>query len=391
MSDSKTLSVEELKKKLDADQVDFLFDLRSEDEFESWRIEGRTDVPTLNLPQEAFVGEEERYLEKFPKNKNIVVVCAHGDAAKYAADQLQSRGLNVANLKGGMDAWSELYETHKVTDDPEIYQIYRAARGCLAYLIVSQGVAVAIDAARHIDRIRDLAASLNARINRVFDTHLHADHISGGRELASESGVEYHLHPGDAGDAAISYVPLAGGQRFTFGTCAIDVIHSPGHTPGSTSFLLNNTYLFTGDTIMKTSMGRPDLGGKADEWASLLYDTLFRGYRNLGDKSSLPITLLLPGSRTRAVSSKRPWERPGGRGICIRSATRPHSPCTSKQTCSRTPSGTRRYGRSILGCCGTMRQKGKSWKSARTSAEWRNRTGHGPGKPEQIIWTPMKA
>ena len=270
MSEGKTLSVEELKEKLDANQVGFLFDLRNTDEFKSWRIEGRSDFPTLNIPQEEFVGEEENHLAKFPRDKDIVVVCAHGDAAKYAADQLQSHGLNVASLVGGMDAWSELYETHKVNDDPAIYQIYRAARGCIAYLIVSQGMAVAIDVARHTDRIRDLAASLNAKITAVLDTHLHADHISGGRDLASQAGVEYYLHPGDAGGASIHYVPLVDGQRLTFGAGVIDVIHSPGHTPGSTSFLVNKTHLFTGDTIMKTSMGRPDLGGKADEWAALL-------------------------------------------------------------------------------------------------------------------------
>ncbi len=284
MSESKMLSVEELKKRLDANQVDFLFDLRNADEFKAWRIEGGSDIPSLNIPQEEFVGEEESHLSRFPRDKNIVVVCAHGDASKYAADQLQNYGLNVASLKGGMDAWSEFYETHKITGDPAIYQIYRTARGCLAYLVVSQGVAVVIDAARHIDRMRDLAASLDARVIAVFDTHLHADHISGGRELASISGAEYYLHPGDAVGAAIPYIPLVDGQSFTFGTSIIDVIHSPGHTPGSTSFLLNRTHLFTGDTIMKTGMGRPDLGGKADEWSFLLYDTLFRRYGSLNDE-----------------------------------------------------------------------------------------------------------
>jgi glyoxylase-like metal-dependent hydrolase (beta-lactamase superfamily II) len=63
----------------------------------------------------------------------------------------------------------------------------------------------------------------------------------------------------------------------------LEVVHSPGHTPGSASFLLDKKWLFTGDTIMKTSMGRPDLGGKADAWSLLLYETLFRRYRDLGD------------------------------------------------------------------------------------------------------------
>ncbi len=283
MTESRGISTEELKKRLDANQVDFLFDLRNEDEFKAWKIEGRRDFTMLNIPQEEFVGEEERHLANFPKNRDIITICAHGDSSKYTADLLASHGFSAVNLVGGMDAWSEFYETHKVSDDPAIYQVYRVARGCIAYLIVSQETAVVIDAARHVDRIQNLAASLHARVTMVFDTHLHADHISGGQNLARKSGAAYYLHPGDAAGASISFVPLSDGQKFTFGTCTIDVVHSPGHTPGSTSFLLNNKYLFTGDTIMKTSMGRPDLGGMAGEWSRYLYHTLFTRFKGLND------------------------------------------------------------------------------------------------------------
>lgn len=284
MTEAGVISAEELKKRLDANQVDFLFDLRNENEFKSWRIEGRTEFQALNIPQEEFVGEEERHLAKFPKGKEVVAVCAHGDSSKYAAGLLKGFGISVVSLQGGMDIWSGFYETHKLANDPSIYQIFRVARGCLAYLIVSQGMAVVIDAARHVDRIENLAASQNVRINRVFDTHLHADHISGGRELAEKSGAAYSLHPADADGARYPYIPVTDHQSFTFGASTINVIHSPGHTPGSTSFLLNKRYLFTGDTIMKTGIGRPDLGGKAREWAALLYDTLFRRFKGLDDE-----------------------------------------------------------------------------------------------------------
>src|SRR5512147_493172 len=273
MKESGTLTAEELKKRLDTNQVDFLFDLRNADEFKAWHIEGRKDFPMLNIPQEEFVGEEEGHLAKFPRNKTIVTVCAHGDASKYSADLLADRGLNAVSLLGGMDAWSGFYETHKVADNPAIYQIFRVARGCISYLIVSQGSAVAIDAARHTDRVLDLAQSLGARIAHVLDTHLHADHISGGRGLSTRYGASYHLHPGDAEGARYAFEPLADGQRFTVGTSTLEVVHSPGHTPGSTSFLLDKKWFFTGDTIMKTGMGRPDLGGKAGDWSLLLYDT----------------------------------------------------------------------------------------------------------------------
>jgi glyoxylase-like metal-dependent hydrolase (beta-lactamase superfamily II) len=277
------ISSEELKKMLDANKVDVLLDLRSEEAFTSWRIEGREEFASLNIPQEEFVGEEERYLSRLPKGRNIVAVCAHGDSSKYAADLLRSHGISVVSLEGGMDAWSEFYEFHQVSADPEIYQILRVARGCLSYLIVSHGTAVVIDASRHLDRLQDLAASLNVRIDKVFDTHLHADHISGAQELATRSKAAYYLHPADAEGAALVYTPLTDGETFRVGTSFLEVVHSPGHTPGSTSFLLDKTYLFTGDTIMKNSIGRPDLGGKAEEWSRLLYNTLFRRYQGIGD------------------------------------------------------------------------------------------------------------
>jgi glyoxylase-like metal-dependent hydrolase (beta-lactamase superfamily II) len=283
MSEAGVISSEELKIRLDTNQVDFLFDLRNADEFKAWHIEGRKDFPMLNIPQEEFVGEEEGHLGKFPRDKTIVAVCAHGDSSKYSADLLKDRGLNAVSLLGGMDAWSGFYETHKVADNPAIYQIFRVARGCISYLIVSQGSAIAIDAARHTDRVHDLAKSLGARIERVLDTHLHADHISGGRELATRCGASYHLHPADAEGASYPFVALADNQRFSCGSSELEIIHSPGHTPGSTSFLLDKKWLFTGDTIMKTSMGRPDLGGAADAWSLLLFDTLFRRYQDLGD------------------------------------------------------------------------------------------------------------
>jgi glyoxylase-like metal-dependent hydrolase (beta-lactamase superfamily II) len=81
----------------------------------------------------------------------------------------------------------------------------------------------------------------------------------------------------------VAFNPLVDGESICAGACTFKVIHSPGHTPGSTSFMLGNKYLFTGDTIMKTSIGRPDLGGQAEAWSSYLYYTLFSRYKNLED------------------------------------------------------------------------------------------------------------
>lgn len=277
------ISPEELKKRIDQEKVDFILDLRNADEFAAWRIEGRSEIPTVNIPQTDFVGEEERYLDRLPKDRQIVAICAHGDSSRYSAEFLRSRGFDSMSLEGGMDAWSELYESHKIAERPDIYQILRVARGCISHLVVSGSEAVVIDAVRHVDRLIGLAYTLNARIVHVFDTHLQADHISGGLEIARRTGAQYHICPDDAGPAAFRYQPLRDGDEISFGRSRIVTHLSPGHTPGSASFLLDKRFLFTGDAIMKTSIGRPDLGGKAEEWSRLLYDTLFRRYELFAD------------------------------------------------------------------------------------------------------------
>ncbi len=289
MKKTLTLSPYEFKKQLDNNEVRFILDLREADEFEAWRIEGHEPIETLNIPRYKFVGEEEKYIDRLPNDRQIIVICAHGDSSKYSAELLQDEGFDALSLDGGMDAWSEYYEATKVSDTPAVYQIYRTARGCISYLIGSGGEAVAIDVPRHAENVTGLADRMGVKITCILDTHLHADHISGGRELAEMLGVPYCLHPDDAGGASFDYEAIKDGQSFTAGSSLITAVHSPGHTPGSTSFLLDHKYLFTGDIIMKGSIGRPDLGGKAVEWAALLHDTLFRRFAELPDE-----TVILP-------------------------------------------------------------------------------------------------
>ena len=284
MSDILEISVEKFKRRLDLNQVQFILDLRNEDEFDSWKIEGVNPVETVNIPQVDFVGEEDKYLDRLPKDKEIVIACAHGDASKYSAEVLQDKGYKALGLIGGMDAWSVLYETSLTGEDPQIYQTYRIAKGCITSIVISDGEAVVIDAVRHIDQIRDLVAKHQARIKYVFDTHLQADHISGGRELARSVGCDYCLNKADMADAAYDFRDLADGAVFEFGKCEIVALHSPGHTPGSTSLILDGKFLFSGDAIMKTTVGRPDLGGMVEVWAELLYNTLHTRFSSLKDE-----------------------------------------------------------------------------------------------------------
>lgn len=287
------VTVQEFKKRLDSGEVPFIFDLRNSDDFKDWRIEGRKEIEMLNIPQEDFVGEEEKHLSRFPKGSPIVTFCAHGDAAQYSAAWLRKHGFDAMALEGGMDRWSEYYEHKLVSNKPEVYQIYRVAKGCISYLALSGESAVVIDAPRHVRAVLDIADNLKKKIVHVLDTHLHADHISGGREIARLTGAAYHIHPFDVQGAPYAFTPLIDKNRIPFGSSVIEIVHSPGHTPGSTSFLLDNMLLFTGDIIMKESIGRPDLGGMSEPWAVELYDTLFKRYARLSDD-----VILLPSHST---------------------------------------------------------------------------------------------
>lgn len=284
MAEVLDIAVPEFKGKLDRGEIPFILDLRREEEFAAWRIEGRRPVETVNIPQLDLVGEEEKYLSRLPRDREIFLVCAHGGASKYEAEQLQAKGFAARSLAGGMDAWSILYETSQLAGEPLIYQIYRIAKGCISHVLISGNEAVVIDAVRHVEQIDDILEQHGARLKYVFDTHLQADHVSGGRELAQAAGCPYLISPADAVGAAYPYQPLRDGDQFGFGGSRLTVLHSPGHTPGSTSLLLDDRFLCTGDTVMETTVGRPDLGGKVEEWAELLYDTIHLRLKPLGDE-----------------------------------------------------------------------------------------------------------
>ncbi len=292
------ISPREFKGLLDAQRVPFLFDLRGEAEFAAWRIEGRTPVETLNISTVDFVGEEEKYLDRLPRDRRIFLVCPHGDASLYSAGILRDRGFDAVSLAGGMAAWSSFYEVHPVPGLAALQQVHRPARGCLAHLVVSRGEAAVVDPPRHLQAVLDAVAAAGARITRVFDTHLQADHISGGPALAAQVGAVYHLHAADFSGARFAFQPLADGEEIAVGETRIRVLHAPGHTPGSCALLIDGGALLTGDTLMKSGPGRPDLGGMVEAWTPLLHDTLTR---RLG---GLPATTVVLPAHSAAIAEQ---------------------------------------------------------------------------------------
>jgi len=200
------------------------------------------------------------------------------------AEALRRLDFQAFNLEGGTAAWGDHYHTRPVVETGElgVYQVSRPARGCLSYMVISDGKAVLIDPLRHTDVYLSLATEKGASIELVLDTHGHADHISGGPALAKEVGAPYYLHPYDGihpidvMPAKIDYQYLEDDQEFKVGNARLRTMHIPGHTLGNAAYLLDDHYLFTGDSIFIESIARPDLGGRGDTWAPLHYASLGR-------------------------------------------------------------------------------------------------------------------
>ena len=265
----------------------FVLDVRNTDAFEDWKIDGHK-FEYLNIPYFDLLDGVEEILPKIPADKEVLVVCAKEGSSIMIADMLSEEGREVAYLEGGMKSWSMYLEPIKVGDlqnGGELYQFVRLGKGCLSYMAISQGEAAIIDAVRFTEVFTKFAEEKGVEIKHVFDTHLHADHISGGRHIAAATGATYYLPPKDAEEVVFEYAALEDGLTVQLGSSEIEVgaMYSPGHTIGSTSFVIDGKYLLTGDILFIDSIGRPDLAGLAEDWVGDLRETLYSRYRTLAE------------------------------------------------------------------------------------------------------------
>lgn len=127
----------------------------------------------------------------------------------------------------------------------------------------------------------DEAKKAGVSITHVIDTHVHADHYSGGRKLAQMLGAPYCLHEADKGLVKFDFEPLRDGQKLDLGNVQVEVLHTPGHTPDSVCLLVTDLrrggapwFVVTGDTLFVGAVGRPDLAGQERVMAGQLYDSL---------------------------------------------------------------------------------------------------------------------
>ncbi|RZK86702.1 MAG: MBL fold metallo-hydrolase, partial [Pedobacter sp.] len=173
----------------------------------------------------------------------------------------------------------------------KIEQIYTGCLAEAAYYIESNGEAAIIDPLREVGPYLKKAAQNGAKIKYIFETHFHADFVSGHVDLAEKSGATIVYGP--TATTAFEAHIATDGEQFKIGELTITALHTPGHTLESTTYLLTdangkNHCIFTGDTLFIGDVGRPDLAQKGsltmDDLAGMLYDSLNEKIKPLADE-----------------------------------------------------------------------------------------------------------
>lgn len=283
------ISARDVAARLGTDQEPFILDVREPDEVAEWAIPGAINIPLHDLGRRA--GE-------IPRDEQVVVVCASGGRSAQATSALARSGWDAHDLRGGMAAWANVYDTAELqAGAATIVQVRRRGKGCLSYVVGSGDEAYVVDPAIAISHYLEVAAERGWRITKVFDTHLHADHLSGARDLAEATGATLYLNPADTFD--FDYTALRDGDHYELpGGVAMSVaaMHTPGHTMGSTMYFVGDDVVLTGDTLFVEGVGRPDLADRAEEFAHNLYHSLRERVLTLPEH-----TFVLPGHFSEGV------------------------------------------------------------------------------------------
>lgn len=255
-------------------------DVRNEADFARFHVEGPQDIELLNIPYFDFLEQPEESVAQLDASRSIRVICAKEGSAQFIADMLEEFGFgDIQWLAKGIIAWGNVLVAKQVPtpDHYELWQFNRPGKASCAYGLIHDGELMLFDISKNLEFYREFALARNLSLVAVFETHLQADYISGGPSLAAEFGVDYIAHEGDFGTSNVAYRGVVDGESIGFskaGGPRVLCTHSPGHTPGSTTYVVDDKYMISGDTVFIVSVGRPDLGKKVVEWAKQLYATL---------------------------------------------------------------------------------------------------------------------
>jgi glyoxylase-like metal-dependent hydrolase (beta-lactamase superfamily II) len=287
-----------LREWLEQDRPVTVLDIRSDEDRGQWAIPGSIHINAYDALRKGEPGPLQDAI--LPPDRPVVTVCNAGRMSEKAADVLTGRGIEVLSLAGGMKAWSMAWNSADVPlTDPAtcVIQIRRTGKGCLSYLIVSNGEAAIIDASLGSEVYRNLAKQHGGRIRCVLETHIHADYLSRARQLADEHGAQLVLPAQNR--SRFPFTPISDGDQLRIGAATLRAMHTPGHTDESTAYLLNHEVVFSGDTLFVNGVGRPDLHAGVDG-ARARARALFHSLTQL--RALPPQVLVLPAHTGQPVA-----------------------------------------------------------------------------------------
>lgn len=254
----KQIEAETLRDWLDAKQPVTLLDIRTDEDYAQWSIPGSMH---LNAYEALRAGQPGPLAAaNLPADRPVVTICNVGRVSQTAAEMLADRGFDARSLAGGLKAWSLAWNAADVpfpNASGRVIQVRRTGKGCLSYIVGSAGEAAVIDPSVSPDVYLELASRHGWSIRYVLETHVHADHLSRARELVRQTGATLVLPTQQR--VRFAFRAIADGERISLGDAALTAISTPGHTSESTSYVLNETAVFTGDTLFTNGVGRPDL------------------------------------------------------------------------------------------------------------------------------------
>lgn len=256
-----------------------VLDVRNKIDFGRFKVESPYPFTMLNISYFDFMEIADECVAQIPKGKPIRVVCAKEGSAKYVSEILIKSGFDdVGYLEGGIKTWGNLLVPKQLSPDEnyDLYQFIRPGKASCSYGVMAQNELMLFDPTRNTDFYIDFAKQHNCSIVKTFETHLQADYIAGSRVISEKTDAEFMANENDFKGSKIKYTALVDKKDYTFSGegPTVQCLFTPGHTPGSTSFIIDNKYMISGDTIFIRSVGRPDLGGQVQAWSDALFDTL---------------------------------------------------------------------------------------------------------------------
>lgn len=275
------INTDTLRAWLDAGKKVTVLDVRPSGEREEWKIPGSIHIDAYTELKKN--NPDALKSVNFVKSIPVVTVCAGGKISSIAAEILRNSGYETYNLQGGMKSWSLAWNTASIVFDAspvggqdfEIIQFRRTGKGCLSYMIISDLEAMVVDASLPVEVYQEFLNQRGLVLNYVADTHIHADHLSRTLELAEKHGIKPSLPSNHK--LSFPFNPITDGQDFSIGSIKIKAIHTPGHTLESSSYLISEKVLLTGDTLFANGVGRPDLKAdknEAETKAALLFHSI---------------------------------------------------------------------------------------------------------------------